>query len=109
MLINKRKSTGLEHVNDSKVFIECSNYISNIYNNIEEYIPNRERKISIAFDDMIANMLGNKKNNPIITELFIRDRKLNTSLIFIIQSYFASLKKIRLNSTHNFIPKIPKE
>ena len=61
MLINKRESTGLEHVNDSKIFIECSNDIGNIYNNIEEYIPNRERKISIAFDDMIANMLGNKK------------------------------------------------
>ena len=61
----------------------------------------------MVFDDMIADMLSNKKLNPIVTELFIRGRKLNISLIFITQSYFAVQKDIRLNSTHYFIMKIP--
>ena len=52
-------------------------------------------------------MLSNKKLNRIVTELFIRGRKLNISLVFIIQSYFAAPKNIRLNSTHYFIMKIP--
>ena len=65
------------------------------------------RKVLIVFDDMIADMLSNKKLNPIVTELFIRGRKLNISLVFITQSYFAVPKNIRLNSTHYFIMKIP--
>ena len=64
-------------------------------------------KILIVFGDMIADMLSNKKLNPIVTELFIRGRKLNISLVFITQSYFAVPKNIRLNSTHYFIMKIP--
>ena len=56
---------------------------------------------------MIANMLSNKKLNPVVTELFIRGRKLNISLVFITQSYFAEPKNIRLNFTHYFIMKIP--
>ena len=56
---------------------------------------------------MIADMLSNKKLNPIVTELFIRGRKLNISLVFITQSYFAVPKNIRLNSTHYFVMKIP--
>ena len=75
----------------------------NICKDIEEYNPNKKRKILIVFDDMIADMLSNKKLNPIITELFIRGRKLNISLVFFTQSYFAVLKGIRLNSTHYFI------
>ena len=59
------------------------------------------------FDDMIADMLGNKKLNPIIIELFIRVRKQNISLVFITQSYFAAPENIALNSTHYFIMKIP--
>ena len=74
-----------------------------IYGSIEDYNPNKKRKILIVFDDMIADMLINKKLNPIVTELFIRDRKLNISLVFITQSYFAVPKDIRLNSTHYFI------
>ena len=54
-----------------------------IYKNIEEYNPNKKRKILIVFDDTIADMLSNKKLNPIVTELFIRGRKLNISLVFI--------------------------
>ena len=61
----------------------------------------------IFFDDMIADMLNNKKNNPIVTELFIRGRKLNISLVFIKQSYFAVSKNVRQNSTRCFILKIP--
>ena len=59
---------------------------------MEEYNTNKKRKILIVFDEMIADMLGNKKPNPIVTELFIRGRKLNISLAFITQSYFAVLK-----------------
>ena len=75
----------------------------NICKDIEEYNPNKKRKILIVFDNMIADMLSNKKLNPIVTELFIRGRKLNISLVFFTQSYFAVLKGRRLNSTHYFI------
>ena len=104
MLINKRENTGLKYLNDSKAFIEYSNDMYDIYKNIEEYNPNKRRKILIVFDDMIANMLSNKKLNPIVTKLFIRGR--NISLVFITQSYFAVPKNIRLNSTHYFVMKI---
>ena len=60
-----------------------------------------------TFDDMIADMINNKKLNSIVTELFIRDRKLNISLVFIMQSYFKVPKDVRLNTTHFFITKIP--
>ena len=83
MLINKRERAGLKHLNDSKAFIEYSNDMDDIYKNIEEYNPNKKRKILIVFDDMIADMLSNKKLNPVVTELFIRGRKLNFYLIFI--------------------------
>ena len=52
-------------------------------------------------------MLSNKKRAPIVSELFIKERKLNISLVFIPQSYFAKSKNIRLNSTHCFLMKIP--
>ena len=81
--------------------------MDDIYKNIEEYDPNRKRKISIVFDYMIADMFSNKKLNSVVTELLIRGRKLNISLVLIKQSYFAVLKNIRLNSTHCFIMKIP--
>ena len=61
--------------------------MDDIFKNIEEYNPNRQRKILIAFDVMIADMLSNKALNPIVTELFIRGRKLDIYLDFIIQSY----------------------
>ena len=80
--------------------------MDDIYKNIEEYNPNKKRKILIVFDDMIADMFSNKKLNPIVTELFIRGRKLNISLVCITQSYFAVPKNIRLNSTHYFVVKI---
>ena len=70
-------------LNDSKAFIDYSNDMYDIYKNVEEYCPNKKRKILIAFEDIIADMLGNKKPNLIVTELFIRGRKLNISLVFI--------------------------
>ena len=83
LLINKKKSTDIKYLNDSKDFTKYSNDMDDIYKNIEEYNPNKKQKILIAFDDMISYMLSNKKLNPIVTELFIRGRKLNSSLIFI--------------------------
>ena len=74
--------------------------MEDIYQNIEEYIPNKERKILIAFDDMIADMISNKNVNPIVTELFIRGKKLNISFVFITQSYFDVPKNMRLNSAN---------
>ena len=62
-LINKRESTGLKHFNDSKVFIEYSNDMQNVYKNIEEYNIGKKRKILLVFDDMIADMINNKKLN----------------------------------------------
>ena len=105
-LINKQESTGLKHFNDAKAVIEYSNDIDDIYKNIEAYIPNKKRKILIVFEDMIVDMLSNEKLNPIVTELF-RGRKLNISLVFITQSYFAVPKNVRLNSTHYFFMKSP--
>ena len=78
-----------------------------VYKNIDEYNPDKENKILIVFDDMIADMIHNKKLNSIVTELFIRGRKLNISLVFITQSYFKVPKDVRLNTTHFFISKIP--
>ena len=105
-LIYKREEVGLDHFNDPKTFIEYSNDMRDVYKNIEDYNLGRERKILIVFDDMIADMINNKKLNPIVTELFIRGRKLNISIVFITQSYFEVPKDVRLNSTHFFIMKI---
>ena len=69
LLINKRESTGLKYLNDSKAFIEYSNDLDDIYQNIEEYNPNKKLKILIVFDDMIADTFSNKKLNQIVTEL----------------------------------------
>ena len=105
-LIKKREDARIKHLNNPDVFIECSNPMDNVYENINDYNPSRKRKILIVFDDMIADIMINKKFQVIIKELFIRCRKLNISLAFITQSYFSVLKDIRLNSTHYFIMKI---
>ena len=81
--------------------------MQDVYNCIEYYNPNKIRKELIVFDDMIADKINNKKLNPIVTELFVRVRKLNISIVFITQSYFKVPKDPRLNSTHFFIMKIP--
>ena len=106
-LINKREGVGINHFNDPKAFIEYSNDMHDVYKNIDEYNPDKENKILIVFDDMIANMICNKKLNSVVTELFIRGRKLNTALVFITQSYFKVQKDVRLNTSHFFIAKVP--
>ena len=86
--------------------MEYSNDMEDVYKNIENYNPGKKRKILI-FDDMIADMIINKKLSPVVTELFIRGRKRNIYIAFIAQSYFKVPKDVRLNSTHFFIMKIP--
>ena len=105
-LIKNRENVGIKHLNDSKVFIECSNTMNDVYENIDNYNPNKKRKILIVFDDMIADIMTNKKFQSIIKELSIRCRKLNISLVFITQCYFSVTKDVRLNSTHYLIMKI---
>ena len=104
-VITKRESVGINHFNDSKAFIKYSNDMCNVYKNINHYNPDKQSKILKVFDDMIADMIQNKKLNSIVTELFIRGRKLNVSLVFIIQSYFKVPKDVRLNAIHFFYDK----
>ena len=68
--------------------------------NIEEYNLGKKRKVLVVFDNMIADMINNKKFNPVVTELLIRSRKLNISIVFITESYFKIRKERRLNITH---------
>ena len=106
-LINKRQKVGLNQFNDPKAFMEYSNDMQDVHKNIEDYNPIKKHKVLIIFDDMIADMINNNKLNPIVTELLIRGRKLNISIVFITRSYFKVPKDVRLNSTHFFIMKIP--
>ena len=105
-MIKKRKDARIKHLNNQNAFIHCSNTMYDVYDNINDYNSNRRRKILIAFDDMIADIMINKKFQAIIKELFIRCRKLNISLVFITKSYFSVPKDVRLNSTHYLIMKI---
>ena len=102
-LINKRESVRINHFNDPKAFIEYSNDMRDVYKNINYYNPDKENKILIVFDDIIADMIHNEKLDSIVTELFVRGRKLNIPLVFITQSYFKVPKDVRLNTIHFFI------
>ena len=82
-LINKFKKVGLAHFNDPKAFMEYSNDIQDVYKNIEDYNPNKKRKVLIVFHDMISDMINNKKLNSIVTEVFIRDGKLIPHYLFL--------------------------
>ena len=86
------------------LFVEYSDDMLDVDKNIEDYNPDKKTKV---FDDTIADMINNKKLNSIVTELFIRGRKLNVSTVFITQSYFKVPKEVRLYITHFFIMKIP--
>ena len=77
--------------------------MDDVYEDINDSNPSRKRKVLIVFDDMIVNIMANKKNQSILKELFIRCRKLNISLVFITQSYFSAPKHVRLNATHYLI------
>ena len=88
ILIKKREDAGIKHLNDPSAFIECSNTMDDVYENINDYNPIRKRKKLIVFDDMIADIMTNKKFQAIIKELFIRCRKLNISLFLILNLIF---------------------
>ena len=100
------EKVGIDNHNDPRAYIEYSNDMDDVYININYYNPDKENKILMVFDDMIADMINNKKLNSIVTDLFIRGRKLNISLVFITRSYFKVPKDVRLNTTHFFITKI---
>ena len=98
-LIKKPEDVGTNHFNDSNAFIECSNTMDDIYENIDDYNPNKKGKILIVFGDMIEDIMTNKKLQAIIKDLSIRCTKLNISLVFITQTYFPAPKDVRLSST----------
>ena len=104
-LTKRRESIRFKHFNDTKAFIEYSNDMKDVYNNVDEYKPGKKLKIVMVFANMIAGTINNKKLNSVVTVLSVRFRKLNISLTFNTQSYFRDPKK--LNSTHFFIMKIP--
>ena len=91
-----------------KSFIEYSNNMNDIYKNSDEYNPDEKQKLLIMFDDMITDIFSNNKLNPTKTELFIKGRKQNISLVFITQSYFAVSRNIKLSSTCYFILQLNK-
>ena len=105
-LIRKRENTGIKYLNDSNAFIGCSNTMKDVYEYIDQSNPSRKRKILIALDDIIADIMSNKKFQTIIKELFIRCRKVNISLVFMTQSYVSVPKDVRLNLTRYLIMKI---
>ena len=96
-LIKKLKNVGINYFNDLNARIECSNTLDDVYENINDYNPSRKAKILIVFDDRIADVKSSKTFLLKIEELFIRFKRLNVALVFIIQSYFTVPKDIRLN------------
>ena len=104
-MIKKREDAGIKASDNPSVFIEYSNTMDDLYSNIDNYNPKRKRKILIVFDDMIVDIMTNKKFQAITKELFIKCRKLNISPVFITQSYFSVPKEVILNSTHYLIMK----
>ena len=97
-MFKKRENAGTKHINNPNAFIECSNTMDDAYENIHDYNSSRKRNILIIFNDMIVDIMSNKKFQAIIKKLFIRCRKLNISLAFITQSYFFVPKDVRLNT-----------
>ena len=107
-LINNRKNAGIKYLNDSKAFIDCSNTMDDVYENIGDYNPNRKRKVLIIFDAIIADIMANKKFQSIIDDLFIRCRKkifhLYLSLRLSFVFFCTKGRKIKFNAL--FIMKI---
>ena len=93
-LIKNCENVRIKYCNDSNAFIDYSNTMDGVYQNIDDYNPSRKRKILIVFDDMIADIMSNKKFKGMIKELFIRCRKVNISLVFITQSYLFVRKDV---------------
>ena len=105
-LINKREQAGIKNLNDPQAFIEYSDDMNDVLDDINNYNKNRDKKVLIVFDDMIDDIEYIKNFKRIIKELFYRARKINVSIVFITQSYFRALKGARLNSTHYILMKI---
>ena len=101
-LINKREQAGIKNLNDPHAFIEYSNDMNDVLEDINSYNKKRDKKVLIIFDDVIADIMRSEK----FKELFIRCRKVNISIVFITQSYFGTPKDVRLNSTHYILMKI---
>ena len=99
LLIKEREEIGIENLKNPKTFVDHSQNVDGVYENLEDYNPTKKRRVLIVFDDMIADMESDKKLGLKVTELFLRGRKLDISVVFISQSYFKVLKTIRLNST----------
>ena len=104
-LINNREQAGIKNLNDPHTFIEYSIDMNDVLEDINNYHKNRDKKVLIIFDDMIADIMRSEKFKAIVKELFIRCRKLNISIVFITQSYFRTTKDARLNSTHYILMK----
>ena len=98
--INKRQQVGIKNLNDPKAFIEYLSDMDDVLDNINNYSKNRDKKVLLVFDNIIADIEYDKNFKRIIKELFYRARKINVSIVFITQSYFKVLKDARLNSTH---------
>ena len=105
-MIKKHEDVRIKHLNNTITFIEYSNTMNDVYENINDHNPKKDKNVLIVFDDMILHIITNKQFQAIIKELFIRCRKLNISLVFITQSYFSIPKDVKLNSTHYLILKI---
>ena len=105
-LLNKREQAGIINLNDPHAFIEYSNDMNDVLDDLNNYNKNRNKKVLINFDDMIADIMRSETFKAIVKELFIRCRKLNISIVFITQSYFRTPNDARLNSTHYILMKI---
>ena len=105
-LINKREQAGIKNLNDPLAFIEYSDDMNDMLDDINNYNKNRDKKVLIVFDDMIADIEYNKNFKRIIKELFYRTHKINASIVLITKSCFRALKDARLNSTYYILMKI---
>ena len=105
-LINKREQAGIKNLNNPHAFIEYLSDMSDVLEDINNYNKNRNKKVLVIFDDMIADIMRSEKFKVIVKGLFIRCRKLNISIVFITQSYFRTPKDARLNSAHYILMKI---
>ena len=104
-LINKREQAGIKDLKDPQAFIQYSSDMNDVQEDINSYNKNRNKKVLIIFDDMIADIIRSEKLKAIVKELFTWCRKLNISIVFITQSYFRTPKDARLNSTHYILMK----
>ena len=105
--INRREKIRIKMLKIRKAFLNYLQTTDDVYEDLEDYNPTKKTKLLLMLDYMLADMKTNKKLSPILTELFLRGRKLNISLVFISQSCFKVPKTIRLNAGYHFISKNP--